>query len=762
MPWAESVEYFVMVRFPSYIRMAGRLRTWLFAAVSLLVVVTGLLVSQIVIRNYSETLLSGVKVRAENIAARLSMDAADKILINDLVAVQKMLDDQLHTEPALLYLFVLNRDQQVLVHTFPKGIPADLIQVNTRDRNMVKLVSENRERFMDIQWPILDGKAGVLRLGISEAPHREKIRQLGIRMTLITGGILAALLFFSHLLISRLLHPLMRLTDTVNTVNEENLDRRLDLSGPEEVNQLVAAYNGMLDRIAGHTVQLKRSNEKLAEKNRHLDRVHRQMMTTFSVSRQIAALPDLKRIAAFLVSTLTDIVACRNLSLVILEHDQKKVYLAIEENLFPLAGDMFDAFLETLSRSGFPVFITPVDIRALKLPEEMRDSSRMAVFSFYHHQRVLGALLISCPDDCACVKTEIEVIRLILEQASGAIFRALEHERQIQGLKIRTEQVSGYRGMVGRDPKIQVVYKLIQDVAPTDATVLIQGESGTGKEMVARALHEESPRSRHPFVVINCAAYPATLLESELFGHEKGAFTGAVERKIGKFEQAGGGTVFLDEIGEIPMSAQTMLLRVLQSQKIERIGGTRSIKVNIRIVAATNRYLLDEVKQGRFREDLFYRLNVIPINLPALRERKNDVPLLANYFLEKFAGEQRRKIETIDSETLRVLVEYDWPGNIRELENSIEYAVTLAKSDRIFLRDLPAHLLQTAGPVPEKQTRVLQASEKETICQVLDHCGWNKTAAADSLGISRSTLYEKLRKYKIRLPKTTAGETRKR
>ncbi|MEX1300071.1 MAG: sigma 54-interacting transcriptional regulator [Desulfotignum sp.] len=728
------------------------LRTWLFSAVSLLVIVTGLLVSQIVIRNYSDTLLSGVRVRAENIAARLAMNAADKILINDLVAVQKMLDDQLGSEPALLYLFVLNRERQVLVHTFPKGVPPDLIQANTVDRNMEKLESENRERFMDIQWPILEGKAGVLRLGISEAPHRKKIGQLRVRMTLITGGILAALLFVSHLIITRLLKPLTTLTETVNTVNEENLDHRLDLNGPEEVNQLVGAYNGMLDRIAGHTVQLKRSNEELAEKNRHLDRVHRQMATTFSISRQIAALPDLRRITAFLLSTFNDIVACQNLFLVILAHDRKEVYLAVNGTLSQLDDDAFDAFFETASRSGFPVFLTRADIRALSLPENMRHSSRMAVFPFYHHQQVLGAMLISCPDDCRCLKTEMEVIRLILEQVSGAVFRALEHERQIQELKTRTDQVSGYRGMVGKDPKIQVIYKLIQDVAPTDATVLIQGESGTGKEMVARALHEESPRAGHPFVVINCSAYPATLLESELFGHEKGAFTGAGERKTGKFEQAGGGTVFLDEIGEISMSAQTMLLRVLQSQKIERIGGTRSIKVNIRIVAATNRNLLDEVKMGHFREDLFYRLNVIPINLPPLRERKNDVPLLAGHFLEKFADEQRKKIHAMDPETLRILVEYDWPGNIRELENSIEYAVTLAKSDRIFPGDLPAPLLQTASLPREKQARVLRNTEKETICQVLDQFGWNKTAAAAGLGISRSTLYEKLRKYGISPP----------
>ncbi|MCF8091586.1 MAG: sigma 54-interacting transcriptional regulator [Desulfotignum sp.] len=745
------------------ILLFNSLRTLIFFAVALLVILTGTIVSQIVIKNYSTTLLAGAAAKGENLAHKLALDVTDKILINDLVAVQKILDDQMKSDPAISYLFVKNSGQ-VLVHTFPDGVPRNLIFANAKKpvKNRVNLVSQTHERFIDIQWPIFEGRAGVVRLGISEAPFRSRIKQLGIRMTLITAGVLAVVLVLSHLLISRLIRPLMVLTDTVKSIDENKLDTRLNFSGPSEVVKLAAAYNTMLEKIAGYTGQLKRSNEKLAQKNQHLDRVHRQMITTFSVSRQIAALPDLNRVTSFLLSTFKEIVACQNLFLVILAHDQRKVFLAVAGKLNPLNEDAFDIFHDTASRSGFPIFLTPADISALNLPDQMCNSSQMAVFPFYYHQQVLGAMLISCPDDCTCLETEMEVIRLILEQASGAVFRALEHERQIQELKARTEQISGYRGMVGKDPKIQVIYKLIQDVAPTDATVLIQGESGTGKEMVARALHEESPRSGYPFVVINCAAYPATLLESELFGHEKGAFTGAMERKIGKFEQAGGGTVFLDEIGEIPMSAQTMLLRVLQSQKIERIGGTRSIKVNIRIVAATNRYLLDEVKQGNFREDLFYRLNVIPINLPALRERKNDVPLLANYFLEKFAAEQHKKIDTIDPETLRTLVEYDWPGNIRELENSIEYAVTLAKSNRIFPGDLPAHQLPTANPRPEKQTQVLQASEKETICQMLDQCNWNKTAAAASLGISRSTLYEKLKKYQIRPSKGHIRETGKR
>ncbi len=270
--------------------------------------------------------------------------------------------------------------------------------------------------------------------------------------------------------------------------------------------------------------------------------------------------------------------------------------------------------------------------------------------------------------------------------------------------------------------------------------------------MVAKAVHNVSGRSDNPFIVINCSAYPATLLESELFGHEKGAFTGAVQRKTGRFEQATGGTVFLDEIGEISLSAQTMLLRVLQSQKIERIGGNKSIKVNTRVLAATNKNLLEEVKNGNFREDLYYRLNVIPIDLPPLRERKNDVSLLAKHFLKKFAIEQEKNIDRIDPEAMRLLLEYSWPGNIRELENSIEHAVTLSKSEKIFMSDLPNNLIVKVKTQPTQKIKVLSANEENLIRQALNDCNWNKTSAATNLGISRSTLYEKLKKYNILSP----------
>jgi two-component system response regulator HydG len=282
--------------------------------------------------------------------------------------------------------------------------------------------------------------------------------------------------------------------------------------------------------------------------------------------------------------------------------------------------------------------------------------------------------------------------------------------------------------------------------------VLIQGESGTGKELVARAIHRVSHRSRRPFVVINCSAYPKTLLESELFGHEKGAFTGAQRRKKGRFEQADGGTVFLDEIGEISASAQLKLLRVLQNHTFERLGGEDSIQVDVRILAATNKELMLEVKAGRFREDLYYRLNVIPIHLPPLRERGNDIPLLARFFVDQFAAEQEKSVTHISSEAMRRLLDYSWPGNVRELENSIEHAVVLAKDEQIGISDLPSTLseLRSDEANPVKQTIV--ANEVELVRETLEQCNWNKTAAASRLGISRSTLYEKLKKYQLHKP----------
>jgi two-component system response regulator HydG len=362
-------------------------------------------------------------------------------------------------------------------------------------------------------------------------------------------------------------------------------------------------------------------------------------------------------------------------------------------------------------------------------------------------------MIVACPGDCNCVTKDLDVIELIMKQTSGAIKRAAIQEEEIGNLRTRIEHSRGYSGLIGKDPKMQIIYKLIEDVAPTDATILIQGESGTGKELVARAIHSQSLRKNKPFVVINCSAYPATLLESELFGHEKGAFTGAIRQKFGRFEQAHGGTVFLDEIGEIPPSSQIKLLRVLQSQKFERLGGEQTLTVNVRVLAATNKNLLEQVKTGEFREDLFYRLNVIPIDLPSLRKRSNDIPLLARHFLSRFASEQGKSLQGFSSEAMRLLLDYSWPGNVRELENAIEHAAVLAKGRHIDVIDLPSQLrhaeINDNDRVP--RTTILE-NEKKLLEEVLEDCGWNKKEAAIRLGISRSTLYGKLKKYRISKP----------
>jgi two-component system response regulator HydG len=336
----------------------------------------------------------------------------------------------------------------------------------------------------------------------------------------------------------------------------------------------------------------------------------------------------------------------------------------------------------------------------------------------------------------------------MLTEASGVLKRAVHQELERRSLQRQIHAESEFFGIVGKDPAMQTVFRLIEDVAASDATVLIHGESGTGKELVARAVHLRSLRRQKPFVVINCAAYPATLLESELFGHEKGSFTGASRMRIGRFEEAHGGTVFLDEVGEISASAQIKLLRVLQTRELERLGSNKAITVDVRVVAATNRDLMEEVRSGRFREDLFYRLNVIPIHLPPLRERRNDIPLLARHFLRRFAESHGKDVHEFSPDVMRVFLQHPWPGNVRELENTVEHAVVLARGNRIEIWDLPRDLEQSSRE-PEKtdQADTLMDRERQAILEALRATDGNKKNAAKRLGISRSTLYTKLKKY---------------
>ena len=300
--------------------------------------------------------------------------------------------------------------------------------------------------------------------------------------------------------------------------------------------------------------------------------------------------------------------------------------------------------------------------------------------------------------------------------------------------------------LIGKTQKMQEIYDIISAAAQTDTTVLIQGETGTGKELVVQVLHSKSQRWENPFIVVNCAALPETLLQSELFGHEKGAFTGAIRQKPGKFELAHTGTIFLDEIGELSPMTQLALLRVLQERKFERVGGEKTVEVDVRVIAATNRNLEEDVAQKRFREDLYYRLSVITIDLPSLRERKEDIPLLSTGFLRRFSKKIGKNISGFSKETLELMMKYSWPGNIRELENVIERAVVFCKGDTINIGDIPPKLRNKAESVANEQP-TLQEVERKLILKTLTNCRWNKHRAANGLGIDRGTLYGKIKRY---------------
>ena len=345
------------------------------------------------------------------------------------------------------------------------------------------------------------------------------------------------------------------------------------------------------------------------------------------------------------------------------------------------------------------------------------------------------------------------------EEVVSLIHRALEKramEREITFLRSELARRQDFDEIVGQHPEMQKLYQLIAQVARTASTVLIAGESGTGKELIARAIHRQGPRRDRPFVPVNPAAVSETLMESELFGHEKGAFTGAYQRKLGKFELAHGGTLFLDEIATLKPELQAKLLRVLQEREIERVGGTRSIKVDVRIIAATNVDLKKAVSSGTFREDLFYRLNVVPIAVPPLRERREDIPLLVNHFVRKFNQEFKKQIAGVSPEALAALQEYPWPGNVRELQNIIERSIALVEGPLIELKDLPLDLM-----LPDQRARAHAAEtlslneaceqfERHLIRRVLERAGWNRTEAARLLGLHRNTLKKKLAKWKIR------------
>jgi formate hydrogenlyase transcriptional activator len=380
-------------------------------------------------------------------------------------------------------------------------------------------------------------------------------------------------------------------------------------------------------------------------------------------------------------------------------------------------------------------------------------------------RRRLGALVFACKLPSTYDGADVGFLQLVANQVAVAVENALAFQ-EIQALQDKLSRENAYLEeeartehnfgeIVGRSAALRRALKKVETVAPTSSTVLIRGETGTGKELAARALHDLSPRQGRTFVKLNCAAIPTGLLESELFGHEKGAFTGAVSQKVGRFELADKGTLFLDEVGDIPPELQPKLLRVLQEQEFERLGGTRTIKVDVRLVAATHRDLAQMVADGRFREDLYYRLNVFPVVLPPLRERPDDIPRLVRHFTQRFAGRMGRRIETIPSAVMDALIRYPWPGNVRELQNVIERAVILAPGSSLQVPPGELQPAPTQALAPTAAAVTLADAEREHILSALRETGWvvgGPKGAAARLGMKRSTLQKKMQKLGISRP----------
>jgi two-component system response regulator HydG len=720
----------------------------LILAVASLVMASGLLISLLASERQRASLFETMIAQGENIARAVALETADRVLINDLVGLQKMLEHQMRSNNGLGYLFI-QRGEEILAHTFPGEIPMGLLKANAvapDDQTRVqRIASTEGDHYLDIAWPVFEGRAGVLRLGLSEKPYQQEVRKLWIEMGLLTAGILFFAVVATLLFVKRITGPISALAQATQRIDSGETGVRVAVSGEDEVSRLTSSFNRMVAKIEGYT-------RTLEGKALELERANQQTRTFCDVVREIGALRTLREIGSYLIGQFQKMLQCQSPMELMLLSTHKDGYIV-------LSAEDQKRMQETGQVETFSMFLSEVrkatlsGKTSLPFPEEIQKDSHLIPLRY--EEQTSGLLVIPCLKSCGCGVKEMEGVELILNQCGGVIRRALLEEEGAHHMEQRLEACEEFHNIVGRASKMQSIFRLTEDIAPTDATVLIQGESGTGKEMVARAVHQLSLRRNKPFVVIDCSAYPATLLESELFGHEKGAFTGATRQKTGRFELADGGTVFLDEVGEIPPSAQIKLLRVLQTQRFERLGGEKTLTVNVRFIAATNKDLLQEVKAGRFREDLFYRLHVIPLHLPPLRERPNDIPLLARHFLSLFAREQKKDIQDFSPEAMRAILSYPWPGNVRELENSVEHAMVLAKGSRIEAVDLPSAVIETwsAGAKGRPIKLVSMAErEQELLKETLEKCEWNKKKAARHLGISRNTLYQKMKRYAILKP----------
>ena len=429
---------------------------------------------------------------------------------------------------------------------------------------------------------------------------------------------------------------------------------------------------------------------------------------------------------------------------------------ALEERYDVYAAEDAKAAMDLLERDNFDVLLTDFRLPSedgLKLIARAKSLARPPVCilmtAYGSEELAVDAMKRGADDYIAKGRLQIDELEMRIARA----LRQLSLESENVSLRQQLDSKFGLENIVGKSPAMQEIFEIVRQVAPTRATVLLTGESGTGKELVAKAIHQLSPRARQPFVTVHCAALAPTLLESELFGHEKGAFTGAHERRIGRFEQAQGGTLFLDEIGEIDATIQVKLLRFLGERTFERVGSNKTLTADVRLIAATNKNLEEQVKAGVFREDLLFRLRVVEIHLPPLRERAGDIPLLAQSFLREFARENGKPVSDFTVDALEALMNHSWPGNARELRTAIEHAVVLCRGEKIGARDLPANVRGGGGrggtPLLQRDDLTVKEAEKQLIIRALKETDGNRTLAAEKIGMSRRTFHRKLHAYHL-------------
>ncbi len=514
--------------------------------------------------------------------------------------------------------------------------------------------------------------------------------------------------------------------------------------------------------------------ERAQAYQRQLAQERDRLRVLLEVNNAMVSKLDLRSLLNAISASLRRVIHHEYTSLALYEEDKNRMrMLALdfpqgkglihEEMLVPLEGSIAGSAF----RSRRPVVLDHAAMEGFDSPTSrlMRDEGVRSVVSMplITHDRALGTLSLASLRDAAFQQGDVDLLVQVAGQVAIAVENALAFQ-EIAELRNRLAQEKLYledeirsemnfEEIVGESPLLRAVLKQVETVAPTDSAVLIQGETGTGKELIARAIHNLSPRRDHTFVKVNCAAIPAGLLESELFGHERGAFTGAIAQRIGRFELAHRGTIFLDEVGDIPLELQPKLLRVLQEQEFERLGSVRSIRVDVRLVAATNRNLDEMVAARTFRSDLYYRLRVFPLVMPPLRERQEDIPTLVRYFVQKHARRMNRTVETIPSETLDLLIRYSWPGNIRELENLIERAVIVSPGPvlRVPLSELKLPSEPAAG-----EMLTLEAAQREHVLKALEATNWvlaGPSGAAAKLGMKRTTLQSRMQKLGLTRPR---------